>query len=129
MKTKDIKRTEWFHGSPERIQILRMGSWVSPYKEVAKAFSHKPTIISSNNDYSLVKHNGKLLGYLYLISEIIEDDDLEELSGTDKTHWKTIRDLKVELITEVPILKEELVPIELEEKLKSKYKGIGFWKT
>ena len=69
-----------------------MGSWVTPFREFAKAFSHKPTRVSaSGDDLANVRHDGKVAGFLYVVAETLADQDLEELPGTDQTHWKTTR--------------------------------------
>ncbi len=54
-----------YHGSPEELDALRAGSWVTQFKEMAKAFSHRPTLMSLDDDREHVKHDGKLVGYLY----------------------------------------------------------------
>ena len=47
-----------------------MGSWVTPFKEFAKAFSHNPTRISATgDDVSNVRHDGKVAGFLYVVAE------------------------------------------------------------
>ncbi len=50
----------WYHGSPEELDLLRAGSWITQFKEVAKAFSHRPTLMSLDDDSEGVKHDGKL---------------------------------------------------------------------
>jgi len=92
----------WYHGSPQRLCILRKGSWVTPFKEVAKAFSHKPSLMSLSDDCGAVSHDGSLPGFLYVIGETVGAGDVSELPGTAHTHWKTQRDLRVDLVAELP---------------------------
>ncbi len=95
----------WFHGSPEELSALRVGSWVTPFREFAKAFSHKPSrVTATGDDLANVRHDGKVAGFLYVVAEPLADQDLEELPGTEKTHWKTTRVLKVRLVGEVPLV-------------------------
>ncbi len=107
----------WHHGSPERLQVLRKGSWVTQFKEMAKAFSHRPSRISMEDDYRIVKHNGKLPGFLYEVAERIGPDDVSYLRDTAGTHWQTQRDLQVRLVAELPVddppqlTEEELVEL------------------
>jgi hypothetical protein len=122
------EKTKWFHGSPHKMSILLQGSWITPFKEVAKAFSHKPKTISANNDYSIIKHDGELLGYLYEVEGFLNEKDITELNGTDKTHWLTNRDIKICLLQEVPLVKEELLLKEEIDQMRKKHNGIGFWK-
>lgn len=94
----------WYHGTPERLDILRKGSWVTQFGEIAKAFSHRPSRISIEDDECRgVKHNGVLPGLLYVISEEIGPDDVCYLANTAGTHWQTQRDLQVTLVAELPV--------------------------
>jgi len=116
---------QWFHGSPEKLETLCEGSWVTPYKNFARAFSHKPSCISADDDFKEVKHNGTLPGYLYTIAEAVRDDDLTLLSGTDSTHWQTNRELNIKLVAEVPILESELLTEQELGELQRKYPDTG----
>jgi hypothetical protein len=116
----------WFHGSPEKLDVLLTGSWVTPYKELARAFSHKPSCISASDDFQEVKHNGKLPGYLYIVAEDVQDKDLTLLPDTDETHWQTGRNLKVEMVADVPVIKDELLTKQELEELQVKYPGEGY---
>ena len=40
----------WYHGSNARFDILRAGSTVTQWKELAEAFSHKPSCLSCEDD-------------------------------------------------------------------------------
>ena len=93
----------WYHGSPAKLNLLRNGSMVTPFEAVAKAFSHKPTLLAIPEGMESVKHNGEVPGYLYVVSEEVAADDLRLLADTGETHWETQRDLRVDLIAEVPI--------------------------
>jgi hypothetical protein len=93
----------WYHGSPEELNVLQSRSWVTQFKELAKAFSHKPALISLGDDCVNVKHNGHLPGFLYRVSEPVGPDDVTYLRDTAQTHWHTNRDLRLELVAELPI--------------------------
>jgi hypothetical protein len=94
----------WYHGSPEELDALQNGSWVTQFKEVAKAFSHKPSLMSFQDDECrVVKHNGSLPGHLYVICEEIGPEDVSYLPDTAGTHWQTQRDLQVKLVEELPV--------------------------
>jgi len=82
--------------------MLSKGSVVTPFKEVAKAFSHKPPMVSMSDDYGVVKHNGEVTGFLYVISDAAPGD-VVEMPGTDSTHWVIQRDMEVEFLGELPI--------------------------
>src|SRR5829696_8184901 len=65
----------WFHGSPLKLHILRMGSTITQKRDLARIFSHKPTIVSISND-GQVKHNGTARGYLYIVMGEIQVQDV-----------------------------------------------------
>lgn len=93
----------WYHGSPEKLTGLRKGSWVTQFKELAKAFSHRPPLISLGGDLQAIKHNGQMIGFLYVVSEAIGPDDVSYLRDTARTHWQTQRDLGIRLVIELPV--------------------------
>ncbi len=72
------------------------------HKNLAKAFSHKPSLISLGGDCVNIKHNGRVNGFLYLVSEQVGPDDVIYLRDTAQTHWQTLRDLRVQLLAELP---------------------------
>ncbi len=126
----DRIRSPWFHGSPEELSTLRAGSWVTPFREYAKAFSHKPTRVSaSGDDVNNVRHDGKVPGFLYVVAEPLADQDLEELPGTDQTHWQTTRVLKVRLVEKVPLVETEMLSEAESAEFSKNYPGTGFWST
>ncbi|KKK67107.1 hypothetical protein LCGC14_2957370, partial [marine sediment metagenome] len=90
-------------GSPEELTVLQRGSWLTQFKELAKAFSHKPALISLGGDCVNVKHNGRLPGFLYTVSEPIGPEDVTYLRDTAQTHWQTNRDLPLRLVTKLPL--------------------------
>lgn len=120
----------WFHGSPVELDVLLSGSWVTPFRELAKAFSHRPTRISvSDEEFAAVRHDGKIPGFLYVVAEPLDDQDLEERPGTDHTHWKTMRVLKVKLVEEVPLVDTEMLSDRESADLAERYPGTGYRST
>jgi len=99
----------WYHGSPHRLSVLSKGSWITHFKEIAKAFSHKPSLMSLADDCQTVKHNGALPGFLYTIAEKIGPADISELPDTAHTHFQTHRDLSVHLVAEIPVSQPPLL--------------------
>lgn len=80
------RRGPWYHGSPHELTVLRKGSMVTPFEAVAKAFSHKPSILTFSGDVESVKHDGREPGHLHVVSEDVGPDDLHVLPGTGETH-------------------------------------------
>ena len=126
----ETTRRLWFHGSSERLTSLRTGSWVTPFKELAKAFSHKPTCISiSDDDFRNVRHDGNIAGYLYVVSEPLSTGDLRELEGTDQSHWETTRKLKIKYVSDVPLVDSEMLTDPEIAELSKKHRGTGYWSS
>ena len=126
----DTTIRQWFHGSPEKLTVLRKGSWVTPFKELAKAFSHKPTCISiSDDDFRYVRHDGKIVGNLYVISEPLSIGDLQELKGTDQSHWETTRELTITFLSDVPLVHSDMLTEPEIAALSKKHRGTGYWST
>ena len=102
----------WFHGSPFRIQVLSPGSTITQDEELARAFSHKPPIVSLEDDFTLspglprIRHNGKEPGLLYRVDEDISPEDVyphPNSSMAPGLEWLTRRPLKLLLIGPVAI--------------------------
>ena len=47
----------WYHGSPLELRVLREGSTITQDRHLATVFSHKPTVVSMEDDGRL-RHNG-----------------------------------------------------------------------
>lgn len=73
MKNMNIEIREdgtWFHGSNVKFDVLKAGSTITQWLELAEAFAHKPTCLSYNDDGSIT-HNGTEPGYLHVIDETV----------------------------------------------------------
>lgn len=104
----------WYHGSPERLDVLRAGSTITRVRVVAEAFAHRPTCVS----ISIVERtgqptrleicqNGALLGYLYTIDEPVTEADVHphpQSSFPDGgLEWLTDRPLRLRFVAEIPV--------------------------
>ena len=105
----------WYHGSPERLEVLKTGGLASPILEIAAAFSHKPTELGfetrqCGDAYSvMVQHNGKLPGYLYLVRVADSSRDLRVHPGAGQPiGWEMLatRPLALEFVRELPLKAE-----------------------
>jgi len=54
----------WYHGSPKQLTHLRVGSSITRNRDLAVAFSHKPSQLGVD-DQGQISHNGQMDGYLY----------------------------------------------------------------
>jgi hypothetical protein len=87
----------WFHGSPLELNNLRTGSTITQYRRLAEVFSHKPTLVSAEDDGS-IHHNGIAPGNLYLLSEVLQPGDAiphPRTSMPSGWEWLTTRELPV----------------------------------
>lgn len=86
----------WYHGSNKRFEILREGSTITQWKELAEAFSHQPSGLGYDDD-GVIQHNGTEKGYLYIIDEpIVIGKDVYQ-------HPTTTMDLNAEFLTKRPL--------------------------
>lgn len=101
MKRGVDPRGAWYHGSNARFDVLREGSTVTQRRELAEAFSHKPSMLVMEDDGS-IWHNGSEKGWLYVVDEPVEiGADVYPHPRTimeENAEWLTRRPLKVRLI-------------------------------
>ncbi len=94
----------WYHGSNEIFSELRTNSTITQWRELAEAFSHKPSWLSYD-DKGVIRHNGTEKGYLYSIMEsVVVGEDIYQHPRTamdENAEFLTKRPLKVKLICEV----------------------------
>jgi alpha/beta superfamily hydrolase len=116
----------WFHGSPYRLSVLRRGSTITQDEELARAFSHEPTIVSITGDGN-IKHDGKKSGFLYRIVEDVFPEDVQPHPHSTMQpgkEWITTRDMNVEQIGVTFLTSREILTgkeiAKLKEKAKSK---------
>jgi len=101
----------WYHGSPVVMTVLRAGSTITQKRDLARIFSHKPMIVSID-DEGHIKHSGTQPGYLYIIDEAVAAEDVEAHPRTTMgpgDEWLTHRELRVRLLGVVEPRPEELL--------------------
>ena len=95
----------WYHGSPVRMALLRTGSTITPWRELAEAFSHKPRRLCIDDDGNII-HDGSQSGYLYLIDEPVETGaDIFQHPRTsmeEGLEYLTSRPLRLKLLCTLP---------------------------
>ena len=86
----------WYHGSNQVFTVLRADSTLTQWRELAEAFSHRPTKLSYD-DQGTIHHNGTQKGYLYIVDEPVA-------IGTDiRRHPRTVMDENAEFLTNRPL--------------------------
>ena len=81
----------WYHGSQEELTKLRVGSSITQNRNVAKAFSHRPSLLTQSEG-GTVKHDGMTPGYLYTIADEIGPDDVYPHPHPSKCHSLGVAD-------------------------------------
>ena len=118
MKLEIVEANCWYHGSDQQFEVLREGSTITQWKELAEAFSHKPAMLCFGDDGKII-HNGRRSGYLYRIAEPVEvgKDVLPHPRTTmiPNAEFLTARPLQVVWISDVPLpADEQLASMEWE---------------
>lgn len=105
----------WYHGSPLVLTVLRAGSTITPSRDMARVFSHKPAIVSLDQAENglVLLHNGTQPGFLYQVEDL-QPQDVVPHPNSSMPHgyeWLTNRDLPLRLLeTTQPRLEEVLTP-------------------
>ena len=124
----------WYHGSQMALTELRVGSSITQNRNLAKAFSHRPTLVCMSDpgeSFSLkitVKHNGVTPGYLYVVSEQIDPRDIyphPHPVNADRWEWLTRRELKLRFIEKTIVTDRERLTDEEISVLRRKQKERG----
>lgn len=96
MKIEITANGIWYHGSDILLSELKTGSTITQWKELAEAFSHRPTRLGYDNNGN-IEHNGIRKGYLYIIDEPIQ------IEKDIYPHPRTTMDKNAEFLTRRPL--------------------------
>ena len=117
----------WYHGSQQKLTVLRTGSSISQNRMIARFFSHRPQIVSQYDDGS-IKHDGTTSGFLFIIDEEISAEDVyphPHPVNASYWEWLTTRELKIRLIEETVVHEEEFLTDKEIADLKRKQAKAG----
>lgn len=90
----------WWHGSTERLDVLRAGSSITRVRALAEAFAHRPAWVSIATD-GTITHGGTRPGYLYRVAEPVGPGDAIPHPRTTMPlsyEFVTQRELRLELV-------------------------------
>jgi len=102
----------WYHGTPLRLTAIRKGSTITQNRDLARVFSHRPTLVSISDDAGIdrIRHDGTVPGFLYRIAEDLRPGDVyphpHSSMGPGK-EWLTSRELRVILVGPTEIVEQE----------------------
>lgn len=117
----------WYHGSQQVLTALRVGSSITQDRDIARVFSHRPSIHTQEDD-GTHKHNGTAPGYLHIVDEPITAADVEPHPhpiNASKWEWLTKREIKVRLIEQPVLRAEELLTAEDIAALRQRQQRVG----
>lgn len=122
----------WYHGSRQRLSTLRAGSSITQNRDVAKAFSHRPSLVSmsqsEDGDEWSVRHDGATPGFLYVVAEEIRVGDVRPHPhpvNVSRWEWLTNRDMSLTLIEETDVTDGERLTDEEIAELRKKQEERG----
>jgi hypothetical protein len=115
----------WYHGSPRALDVLRVESTITQDRELARVFSHKPTLVSVDDagETWQIRHNGTEPGFLYRIAEEIAAEDVTPHPRSAMEfgkEWLTGRPLRLALIGPTQPVREEMLTSEEIEALRQR---------
>jgi hypothetical protein len=113
----------WFHGSPEVLTELRPGSTITQDRDLARVFSHKPTLVGDGRaEGGALRHNGRRPGWLYTLAEPLRLGDLAPIPGSTMLgqEWHTVRPLRVVPLAPTVPVAAELLSSEQEAALRGR---------
>lgn len=116
----------WYHGSDQELTILRTNSSVTQNRNLARAFSHQPTLLSRSGNS--VRHNGTKPGFLYVVDEDLGTNDLiphPHPSNVGNWEWLITREIRVRLIEKTVPLESECFTDEEVSAIKKKQQELG----
>lgn len=121
----DYSRTR-YHGSQQELTRLRSGSSITQSANLAKAFSHRPSLLSMSDDS--LKHDGVTSGYLHIVAEEIAPEDVHPHPHpvhAARWEWLTRRELRLELIERTTVTEGESLTAEEIAELRRKQEEEG----
>ncbi len=117
----------WYHGSQQELTTLRVGSSITQNRNVAKGFSHSPSLLTQSEG-GTVKHDGATPGYLYTVADEIGPDDVHPHPhpvNATRWEWVTNRELKLKLIGQTIVTDEERLTDQEIAEMKRKQEERG----
>jgi hypothetical protein len=117
----------WYHGSPYELTELAAGSTITPNRDLARAFSHKPTLVSIDDD-GAIRHNGTRAGILYRVDEPLAPGDVyphPRSAMPDGLEWLTRRPLRPHRIGRTRIRERERIAEKEIGEMMQRHKGVA----
>ena len=117
----------WYHGSQQPLTTLRVGSSITQNVDVARAFSHSPSLVAQPGKRDM-KHDGEIPGYLYVVAEEVSSADVfphPHPVNADYWEWLIVRELRVTLLERTQVRDEERLTTKEIEELRRRQSEAG----
>jgi hypothetical protein len=91
----------WFHGSPHVLSVLKRGSVITQWADLAVVLSLRPSIVILSDDGQRLLHDGRGRGYLYELVEPVElDEDVEPIDSSlgEGVEWRTLKPFRLKRV-------------------------------
>lgn len=101
----------WYHGSPLELTVLRAGSTVTQDRDLARIFSHKPSLVVITDEGD-IRHSGNEPGFLYLLDEVVGSEDVDPHPTTTMRpgdEWLTRREFRLRRLETTTARPDELL--------------------
>lgn len=120
-RVSQLADATWLHGSPLRLELLRAGSTITRDPNIARVFSHKPSLVA-RDDFKRLTHNGTEPGYLYQVVDVSENDVYPHPTSTmdDGIEWLTTRELRLTLLGQTSPIPLEVLTDNAERALRGR---------
>src|SRR5574341_1296178 len=119
-------RRPWYHGAQRRLARLRAGSSVTQDADVARAFSHRPGLVSAAG--GRIRHDGAVDGYLYVVDEALMGDDVlphPHPVNASRWEWLVQRDVRLRLVERTRVRPEDRLSSEEIAALRRRQQEVG----
>lgn len=110
----------WYYGSPHVLTVVRRGSIVTQWADLAIVLSLRPKFMTLSEDGQRVLHNGRGRGYLYeIIDPVNVDKDLEVVDSAlgEGLEWRALKPFHLRFLCNAEPYKEDVLTSQEVERL------------
>lgn len=113
----------WYHGSPHVLAILKRGSIITQWADLAVVLSLRPSLVHLSDDGHRLLHDGRGRGFLYEIVESVDvDTDVEPVDSSlgEGVEWRTLRPFRLKLVCNTLHRAEDMLTPEQIREIKER---------
>jgi hypothetical protein len=113
----------WYHGSPHVLSVLKRGSVITQWADLAVVLSLRPSLVILSDDGKRLLHDGRGRGYLYELVEGVDiDEDIEPVESPlgEGVEWRTLKPFRLKLAANTQHRHEDLLSPEEVKEIRSR---------